>query len=98
MFFSIIQRKGFKNKMKTRIMYDLKNLDSDYEKNLDFLNLQKLNSLYKKFTSPKPQTISNKVVEEVKTKTEAEKPKKTEAPKDPENKKGDNTDAKETPE
>lgn len=47
MFFSIIKRKGFKNKMKTRIMYDLKNLDSDYEKNLDFLNLQKLNSLYK---------------------------------------------------
>ena len=34
--------------MKTRITYHLKNLDSDYETNLDFVELQKLNTLYKK--------------------------------------------------
>lgn len=48
MFFSIVNKKRFKNKMKTRITYNLKNLDSDYETNLDFLELQKLNALYKK--------------------------------------------------
>ena len=47
MFFSIVNKKRFKHKMKTQITYNLKNLDSDRETNLDFLELQKLNALYK---------------------------------------------------
>lgn len=47
MFFSIVKKKAFNQKMKTQIMYNLKNLDSDYETNLDFMQLQKLMSIYK---------------------------------------------------
>lgn len=47
MFFSIVKKKTFARKMKTQIMYNLKNLDSDYETNLDFFELQKLMSIYK---------------------------------------------------
>lgn len=48
LFFSIANKPRFRSKMKRRITFSLKNLDSDYETPLDVFELQKLNRLYKR--------------------------------------------------